>query len=353
MASLSSSLLLFICCILFLLSSSHLYVVEAQSPPIVEGLSWDFYKTTCPNLESIIREELQRVFKGDIGQAAGLLRLHFHDCFVQGCDASVLLDGSASGPGEQEAPPNLTLRPGAFVIINDLRRRVQEVCGRIVSCADITALAARDAVYLSGGPNYSIPLGRRDSLTFATRNETLANLPPPTSNASAILTFLATKNLDPTDVVALSGGHTIGISHCTSFTPRLYPNQDPTMDKTLANNLKDICPTQNSTNTTIMDIRTPNLFDNKYYVGLMNRQGLFTSDQDLYTDRRTRGIVTSFAINQTLFFEKFVIAMIKMGQLSVLTGTQGEIRGNCSARNSGISATWSILEEEQKGWFEF
>ncbi|KAM7507925.1 hypothetical protein LguiA_018378 [Lonicera macranthoides] len=353
MASLSSSLLLFICCILLLLSSSHLYVVEAQSPPIVEGLSWDFYKTTCPNLESIIREELQKVFEEDIGQAAGLLRLHFHDCFVQGCDASVLLDGSASEPGEQEAPPNLTLSPRALRIIDDLRRRAQEECGRIVSCADITAIAARDAVYLSGGPNYSIPLGRRDSLTFATRNETLANIPPPTANASAILTLFANKNFDPTDVVALSGAHTIGISHCTSFTPRLYPNQDPTMDKTLANNLKDICPTQNSTNTTIMDIRSPNLFDNKYYVGLMNRQGLFTSDQDLYTDRRTRGIVTSFAVNQTLFFEKFVFAMIKMGQLSVLTGTQGEIRGNCSATNPGISATLSILEEEQKGWFEF
>ena len=205
----------------------------------------------------------------------------------------------------------------------------------------------------SGGPDYKIPLGRRDSLTFATRNEALANLPPPTSNTSAIITSLATKNFDPTDVVALSGGHTIGISHCTSFTPRLYPNQDPTMDQTLANNLKDVCPTGNSTNTTVMDIRSPDLFDNKYYVGLMNRQGLFTSDQDLYTDERTRGIVTSYAVNQTLFFEKFVVAMIKMGHLSVLTGTQGEIRGNCSAINSGTSTTLSILEEEQKGWSDF
>ncbi|KAM7507922.1 hypothetical protein LguiA_018375 [Lonicera macranthoides] len=326
-------------------------LMEAQSPPIVEGLSWDFYKTTCPNLESIIREELQRVFKGDIGQAAGLLRLHFHDCF--GCDALVLLDGSASGPGEQEAPPNLTLRPGAFRIIDDLRCRAQEECGRIVSCADIVALAARDAVYLSGGPDYNIPLGRRDSLNFATVNETLAILPPPTSNANEILTSLADLNFDPTDVVALSGGHTIGIAHCISFMRHLYPNQDPTMDKTFANNLMEVCPPGNTTNTTVLDIRSPNVFDNKYYVDLMNRQGLFTSDQDLYTYRGTRGFVTSFAVNQTLFFEKFVFAMIKMGQLNVSTGTQGEIRGNCSARNLGISTTLSILEEEQKGRSEF
>lgn len=105
------------------------------------------------------------------------------------------------------------------------------------------------------------------------------------------------------------------------------------MDKTFGNNLKVTCPTNNTDNTTVLDIRSPNKFDNKYYVDLMNRQGLFTSDQDLYTDKRTKDIVTNFAVNQTLFFEKFVTAMLKMGQLNVLTGTQGEIRANCSARN--------------------
>lgn len=330
-------LLLFISCrlILLVLLSSHLLIVSnAQSQPVVRGLSWTFYESSCPQLESIIKKQLRKVFKKDIGQAAGLLRLHFHDCFVQGCDASVLLDGSASGPSEQDAPPNLTLRPEAFRIIDDLHRRVRQKCGRTVSCADITALAARDSVFLSGGPDYNIPLGRKDGLGFATRNATLANLPPPFANTSTLLTSLATKNFNPTDVVALSGGHTIGISHCTSFTSRLYPNQDSTLDKTFANNLKRTCPTTNSNNTVVMDIRSPNVFDNKYYVDLMNRQGLFTSDQDLYTDKRTRGIVTSFAVNQTLFFEKFVDGMIKMGQLSVLTGRQGEIRSDCSVSNS-------------------
>lgn len=186
----------------------------------------------------------------------------------------------------------------------------------------------------SGGPDYDVPLGRRDGLNFATRNQTLDNLPPPTSNTTALLTSLARKNLDPTDVVALSGGHTIGISHCNSFTPRLYPTQDPTMEKTLAADLKAVCPTNTTNNTTFMDIRSPNEFDNKYYVGLVNRQGLFTSDQDLYTDERTRDIVKSFADDEELFFEKFVRGMIKMGQLSVLTGRGGEIRANCSVRNS-------------------
>ncbi|GJW11401.1 peroxidase 12, partial [Tanacetum coccineum] len=245
---------------------SNLRALEAQTPAPAPGLSYTFYRTTCPNLETIVRQQLQTVFASDIGQAAGLLRLHFHDCFVQGCDGSVLLDGSASGPSEKDAPPNLSLRAQAFVIIENLRRLVHNACNRTVSCADITALAARDAVFLSGGPNYSIPLGRRDGLTFATRNETLANLPPPSANATTILSSLATKGFTPTDVVALSGGHTIGIAHCTSFTNRLYPSRDPSMDQTFYNNLRLTCPTTNSTNTTFMDIRSPNVFDNSRYL---------------------------------------------------------------------------------------
>ncbi|KAL1212468.1 Peroxidase 12 [Cardamine amara subsp. amara] len=312
--------------------------------PIVKGLSWNFYQRACPKVEKIIKKELKKVFRKDIGLAAAILRIHFHDCFVQGCEASVLLAGSASGPGEQSAIPNLTLRQQAFVVINNLRALVHRQCGQVVSCSDILALAARDSVVLSGGPDYSVPLGRRDSLAFATPETTLANLPPPFFNASQLIADFANRNLNITDLVALSGGHTIGIAHCPSFTSRLYPNQDPTMNKSFANSLKRTCPTANSSNTQVNDIRSPDVFDNKYYVDLMNRQGLFTSDQDLFVDKRTRGIVESFAIDQDLFFDHFAVGMIKMGQMSVLTGTQGEIRSNCSARNT--ASFMSVLEQD-------
>ncbi|KAK4280163.1 hypothetical protein QN277_011823 [Acacia crassicarpa] len=327
-------------------SSSSSSCTNPNKHPLVNGLSWSFYESTCPNLDSLIRKHLKKVFTNDIGLAAGLLRLHFHDCFVQGCDGSVLLDGSASGPSEKEAPPNLSLRAEVFKIIEDLRAHVHHHCGSVVSCADIVAVAARDSVFLSGGPEYKVPLGRRDGLTFATRNATLANLPAPTSNATVILDSLASKGFNPVDVVALSGGHTIGISHCTSFTNRLYPNQDPVMDKSLADKLKLTCPATNTNNTTVMDLRTPDLFDNKYYVGLVNREGLFTSDQDLFTDERTKEIVIEFAEDQSVFFEKFAEAMMKMGQLGVLTGSNGEIRGNCSVRNQDYETFLKRYEVE-------
>ena len=67
-----------------LLLVSYFAVSEAYTTPhLVKGLSWSFYKNSCPKVESVIRRHLKKVFKKDIGNAAGLLRLHFHDCFVQ------------------------------------------------------------------------------------------------------------------------------------------------------------------------------------------------------------------------------------------------------------------------------
>eukprot|EP01018_Ginkgo_biloba_P009035 Gb_37297 [translate_table: standard] len=327
-------------------------------PPPVQGLSWTFYNQSCPNLESIVKARIDFYLNQDITQAAGLLRLHFHDCFVQGCDASVLLNATSS---EQVAPPNLTLRAMAFRIINDIKSAVEAACTGIVSCADILAIAARDSIEKAGGPGYPVPLGRRDSLNFANASVTLANLPPPTSNVTGLIGVLGPKGFNFTDLVALSGGHTIGIGHCSSFANRLYntstgaQQQDPTLEQNFANSLYTICPTANNTvNSTNLDLRTPNLFDNKYYVDLLNRQTLFTSDQSLYSDSRTRDIVASFALNQTLFYEKFVLGMLKMAQLNVLTGSQGQIRKNCSVANPTSSyfdaSIHSIVDPEDSSY---
>ncbi|RZS24991.1 hypothetical protein BHM03_00058143 [Ensete ventricosum] len=140
----ADNLLFVLSCIAFVSSSSHAYVY----PPLVEGLSFTFYKSTCPNLESIVRSYLKQLFQSDISVASGLLRLHFHDCFVQGCDGSILLDGSFGGPSEKTASPNLTLRPAAFKAIDELQTLITQACGPVVSCADISALAARDSVHL-------------------------------------------------------------------------------------------------------------------------------------------------------------------------------------------------------------
>ncbi|KAH1206766.1 Peroxidase 12 [Glycine max] len=310
-----------------------------EMPPVVKGLSYSFYSKTCPKLESIVRKHLKKVFKDDNGQAPALLRIFFHDCFVQGCDGSLLLDGS---PSERDQPANGGIRTEALQTIDDIRAIIHKECGRIVSCADITVLAARDSVFLTGGPDYAVPLGRRDGLSFSTSGT--SDLPKPFNTTGVTLDAFAAKNFDVTDVVALSGAHTFGRAHCGTFFNRLSP-LDPNMDKTLAKQLQSTCPDANSGNTANLDIRTPTVFDNKYYLDLMNRQGVFTSDQDLLNDKRTKGLVNAFALNQTLFFEKFVDATIKLSQLDVLTGNQGEIRGKCNVVNARKSLLTSVVEE--------
>jgi len=321
-------------------------------PTPVDGLSWTFYNETCPNLESIVNATLEQALDDDITQAAGLLRVHFHDCFVQGCDGSLLLTGTTTDPGEQDAPPNLTLRARAFQLINEIKTAVEANCSGVVSCADIVTLAARDSVAKAGGPDYPVPLGRRDSLDYANQSTVLSNLPGPTSNLSQLTVGFDNKGLNLTDLVALSGAHTIGIGHCSSFDNRLYNLStgqtivDPTLDVSFASSLYSICPVVNDTvNSTNEDLITPNVFDNNYYLDLQNNQTLFTSDQSLYSNSaNTEDIVDSFASNQTVFFENFILGMLKMGQLDVLTGSEGEIRTNCSIANTDSSYYQQIIE---------
>ncbi|KAJ6387790.1 hypothetical protein OIU77_026377 [Salix suchowensis] len=109
-------------------------------------LTTDFYSTTCPKLLQTVRKEVLKAIKSETRMAASLIRLHFHDCFVNGCDASVLLDGS---DGEKFALPNINSARG-FEVVEAIKTAVESQCSGVVSCADILAIAARDSVLLWG-----------------------------------------------------------------------------------------------------------------------------------------------------------------------------------------------------------
>jgi peroxidase len=64
---------------------------------------------------------------------------------MQGCDGSVLLD-SANKTAEKDALPNQTLR--GFDFVERVKAAVEKACPDTVSCADVLALIARDAVWL-------------------------------------------------------------------------------------------------------------------------------------------------------------------------------------------------------------
>ncbi|MFS7935692.1 putative peroxidase [Helianthus anomalus] len=87
--------------------------------------------------------------------AASLLKLH--DCFVQGCDASVLLDVSEVFTSEKNSGSNSNSIRG-FEVIDEIKSKLEKACPETVSCADICVLAARGSTGLSGGPSWELPL---------------------------------------------------------------------------------------------------------------------------------------------------------------------------------------------------
>lgn len=302
----------------------------------------DYYKEKCPLVEEIVRRNVQIAMIKDPRMAASLLRLHFHDCFVMGCDASVLLDSVGDIISEKQAGPNLNSLRG-FEVIDEMKYILEEACPYTVSCADIIAIAARDAVSLSGGPGWDVLLGRRDSLeaSFSGANQFI---PAPNSSLETLIANFKHQGLDVGDLVALSGSHTMGKARCLSFRQRIYDvSAEEHYDHykrytTFRRILRSICPESGRDNElTPLDFTTSTRFDNHYYLNLLQGKALFISDNVLVTQDHEGEIIQqvwAYASNQNLFFESFVKSMVKMGNINVLTGNEGEIRRNCRFINS-------------------
>ncbi|KAL3653925.1 hypothetical protein CASFOL_003606 [Castilleja foliolosa] len=310
--------------------------LTVQSKPTGK-LRVGYYFRTCPLAEIIVRRAVNKAVSQNPGIAAGLIRLHFHDCFVRGCDASVLLNTSPGKPtAEKDSFVNLSLR--GFEVIDEAKAQIEAICPNTVSCADILAFSARDSALKSGFIAYDVPSGRKDGLVSLS-SEVLTNLPAPFLNAAQLRDNFQSKGMSLDDMVTLSGAHSIGVSHCSSFANRLSGfnsttlGQDPSMDPGYATYLRSKCPVNSGNNAVDNDILTPNRLDSRYYETLKIKKGLLTSDQTLYDSDLTRNIVVDNARFGSGWGRKFAAAMVRMGDIDVLTGDQGEIRRNCNFVN--------------------
>ncbi|KAL5707512.1 Peroxidase 52 [Ranunculus cassubicifolius] len=308
-------------CIVFLSFACCTNHSAAQTP-----LSATFYDYSCPNLQSIVRRAMIRAVNSELRMGASILRLFFHDCFVLGCDASILLNDTATFVGEKTAFPNRNSVRG-YDVIDTIKDLVEAECHEKVSCADILALAARDAVDLLGGPEWTVLLGRRDSTT-ASLSAANSELPSPFADLSTLISSFAAKGLDARDMTALSGAHTIGYARCLTFRGRIY--NDTNIDAGFARfRQRDCPPTGEDDKLAPLDFGSTNFFNNHYYDNLVEMRGLLHSDQELFNNGAQDNLVRSYKDSNSLFERDFAYAMVKMGNINPLTGSNGEIRKKC------------------------
>ncbi|CAH9081255.1 unnamed protein product [Cuscuta epithymum] len=300
-------------------------------------LSVDYYAKSCPQVDKLVASVTSQKFKSSPAAGPATIRLFFHDCFVQGCDASILISTRAGSKelAERDAEENRDLATEAFESIREAKAVVESKCPSAVSCADILAIAARDFVHFTGGPYYEVKKGRWDgNISMASRVQ--QNLPRANFTLDELLKLFASKGLTMEDLVVLSGAHSIGFAHCKQFLSRLYnykkeTNQtDPSivMDPRLLKALKMSCPKFGGNIDVLapFDVTTPFSFDNAYYGNLEAKMGILASDQALYLDPRSRPLVQMLAKDKKKFFDKFAMAMDKMGSIGVKRGRRHGVR---------------------------
>nr|GEW61663.1 lignin-forming anionic peroxidase-like [Tanacetum cinerariifolium] len=285
--------------------------------PCKAQLSTKFYDDTCPNALRTIRNTIRTSISRERRMAASLLRLHFHDCFVQetsvrvlsrkvnirGCDASILLDDAPMIISEKNALPNKGSVRG-FEVIEAAKAKVEKLCPGVVSCADILTVAARDASEMVGGPSWSVKLGRRDSTT-ASLVQAETSLPSFLAPLESLISSFKDQGLDARDLVALSGAHTIGQAQCVLFRDRIY-NNGSHIDAGFARKRRNHCP-------------------------INDGNGNLAPLQVLYSGGSTDKIVWEYSRNPKKFKSDFAAAMIRMSEIKPLTGHKGVIRRVCAA----------------------
>ncbi|TVU33215.1 hypothetical protein EJB05_25005, partial [Eragrostis curvula] len=321
-------------------------------------LSAGFYSASCPSVHSVVRQVMSQAVMNDTRTGAAVLRLFYHDCFVNGCDASLLLDDTPTTPGEKGAGPNAGGSTFGFDLVDTIKTQVEAACPGVVSCADILAIAVRDSVNLVrpllylhhnsasrtnttparddfqlGGPSWAVPLGRRDA-TFPNSTGAATDLPGPDSDLPALVAAFAAKGLGSRDLAALSGAHTVGLARCARFRTRVYC--DANVSPSFAAARQQACPASGAGDDALapLDALTPDEFDNGYYRNLVAGAGLLHSDQELFNNGPLDAVVRLYSTNADAFSADFAASMIQLGNVAPLTGTSGEIRLDCRKVNS-------------------
>ncbi|CAL9173602.1 unnamed protein product [Musa hybrid cultivar] len=325
-------------CVLMLFVPSVMVLISSLRGFSVGELEVGFYSTSCPNAEEIVRWEVAEAANSDSAIPAALLRLHYHDCIVRGCDGSILIRDPDDASLEKKSSNHAGVR--GFDVIDRAKARLEAECEGVVSCADIVALAARDAVFLSRGPYYDVPTGRRDGRVSNVSDA--SHMPDIRESVAVLKAKFAKKGLSEKDLVLLSAAHTIGTTACFFLQDRLYNffeggGSDPSINPHFLPELKLRCPAGGDINVRLpLDPGSETVFDMHILRNIRSGLGVIESDAKLYADASTRAIIDSYlgSLSPVPSFDSdFAESMVRMGMLDVHTGSHGEIRRVCSRFN--------------------
>ncbi|KAE8703741.1 Peroxidase 56 [Hibiscus syriacus] len=236
------------------------------------GLKKNFYRHKCHDAEIIIKNTTEQYVANDPMLPAKFLRMHFHDCFVRGCDGSVLLNSTANNTAEKEAIPNQT----------------------VSACLGMQ--------FLTNSENHSGKF-----------------IPVEETNVERMRSYDWSRSLQYLQ------------NRLYNFTGS--GDQDPSLNATYAAFLKSQCRSL-SDNTTVVPMVPGSAlkFDNNYYFTVKQHKGLFQSDAALLTNNVSSHIVHKL-LDEEKFFKEFAKSMKKMEAVGVLTGNAGEIRKKCFVVN--------------------
>ncbi|KAH1159943.1 hypothetical protein GYH30_031633 [Glycine max] len=187
--------------------------------------------------------------------------------------------------------PNMNSLRG-FEVIDKIKYLLEEECPITVSCADILAMVAHHVVELV---NTALSQGFSDN--FKQQGLDIEDLRE----------YDAKEEYD------------YGYDHY-----KQYPS--------FRRILQSICPIEGRDNKFApLDFQTPKRFDNHYFINILEGKGLLDSNNVLINhdlDGKITEQMWAYASNEKLLFASFAKSMIKMGNINVLTGNEGEIRRN-------------------------
>ncbi|KAL5204302.1 hypothetical protein ABZP36_009173 [Zizania latifolia] len=285
-----------------------------------------FYSKSCPAAESTVASVVRQAAAADNTILPALVRLQFHDCFVKGCDASVLIKG---GNNNAELASRLD-GTRTFMLMDRVFVTGGGVCAR--------------AWVQTGGPSFDVPTGRRDGKTSNLRDADA--LPDVHDSIEVLRSKFAANGLDDKELVLLSSAHTVGTTACFFLQDRLYNfplpgggrGADPSIPESFLSELRSRCAPGDFNTRLPLDRGSENSFDTSILRNIRNGFAVIASDAVLYNHTTTVDVVDSYSTLLSTFFgpyfrQDFADAMVKMGSIAVLTGSVGEVRKVCSKFN--------------------